>query len=181
MHRALFSLLLALSLTASLIAAEVLPLFTSQDHLTERLVKEIGQEKKQISVAIYSFSHKKIAKALKEAKQRGVNVEVIVDPFTLKGQKRMLLDLAKAGVAVYVWQTPHKVTRASSGKEEGRGILHHKFCLLGDRKVWTGSFNFTYSADHYHAENALLITDAEVSRSYIGEFARIRAQSERLQ
>ncbi len=180
MRRALFSLIFVVSLVASFLAAEVIPLFSSQDHLAERLVKEIEQEKKQLSVAIYGFSHKRIAKALKEAKQRGVEVELIVDPFALKGQKRMLLDLAKAGVVVYVWQTPHKIIRASNGKEEGRGILHHKFCLLGDRKVWTGSFNFTYSADRYHAENALLITDTEVSRAYMSEFARIRAQSERL-
>lgn len=185
MRYLLLSLLLSWHLSAGQIVPQIVPLFTSQDKLAEKLVSEIRQEKESVLVAVYSFSHKKIVKALKEARKRGVQVELIVDPFCLPRQQKSLQELVDAGVKVYVWQTPHYAEVRKRGSQEGdpkvrqdRGILHHKFCLLGNQKVWTGSFNFTYSADRYHAENAVLITDPGVSRAYSDEFVRIRNQSQ---
>lgn len=83
---------------------------------------------------------------------------------------------------------------------------HHKFVVFGNRRpterlevdvdedapswcnldcefsfdrVWTGSFNFTHNAGASF-ENALLVRDYRIARSFLGEFAQLAALSEPL-
>lgn len=45
------------------------------------------------------------------------------------------------------------------------GVMHHKFVLVDQDIVWTGSFNLTYQARSNY-ENILRIVDSEVSSQY---------------
>src|SRR5689334_3074273 len=80
--------------------------FSPQDHLGDKLQQLIRDESTSIRIAMYAFFHKKIAEALIAAKKRGVDVEVIVDPFSVKA-RGPLKKLADAGVKVLVWNPPH--------------------------------------------------------------------------
>lgn len=51
-------------------------------------------------------------------------------------------------------------------------IAHNKVVVLDGERVITGSFNFTYSAEHRNAENALVLDDASVVAQYIQNFVR---------
>lgn len=55
--------------------------------------------------------------------------------------------------------------------------LHHKFLVLDATTVFTGSANFTRSADELNDENALQITDAAVAKAYLAELARITGRT----
>ena len=46
------------------------------------------------------------------------------------------------------------------------GIAHNKVMIIDKKKVITGSFNFTKSADTRNAENVLLIDDANIAAQY---------------
>src|SRR4051812_43534824 len=77
--------------------------FSPEDHLDKRLIEQIDKENKSIHVCIYTFTHRAIADALVEAKKRGVEVEVIVDRFSVK-IKAPLQRLVDAGIPVFVWE-----------------------------------------------------------------------------
>jgi hypothetical protein len=55
-------------------------LFSPQDHVGEELIALINKEKKTIKAAVFCLMHYGIAKALIDAHNRGVEVEIIVDP-----------------------------------------------------------------------------------------------------
>ena len=156
-----------LFISAYLCAAEVQTYMSPSENVEKALVDAITNEKKGIKVAIYTFTNKRIAKALVKAKERGVNVEVLVDPFSVKiaSAVNTLLD---ADVPVYVY--------VPEGKNCWSSILHHKFCLFEEMKgVWTGSYNFTYKAETKNSENAVLITGDEIGyQKFNNEFNTLK-------
>ena len=46
-------------------------------------------------------------------------------------------------------------------------IAHNKVMIIDDRYVETGSFNFTYSAQHFNAENVLIIDNKRLAKRYL--------------
>ena len=54
--------------------------------------------------------------------------------------------------------------------------MHHKFVLLDEAVLLTGSFNFTYAASKSNFENLLLTDDAFFVLRYAQEFERLWAR-----
>jgi len=73
------SFLLALLLAFSTSAAEIKAYFSPNGGCTAAITKELAKTKTTILVQASSFTSAPIAKALVEAHQRGVNVQVVLD------------------------------------------------------------------------------------------------------
>jgi len=145
--------------------------FAPEDALEERLVELIVQEKKFIYVCIYSLTHRRIVDSLIDAHQRGVIVEVLVDPFSVRNDS-LLHRLITDSIPVYVWDPV-----SNRRKRSHRSLMHHKFCVFGQGKVWTGSFNFTYEASRKHLEDVVVIESASLSDVYSTQFHLIKRQA----
>jgi len=142
--------------------------FSPQDHLAEHLIDYIDKEETSLYIAIYSLTHRGIAEALVRAATRGVDVELIVDPFSVKARSP-LVRIAAVGIPIYVWDPfidPIKRKKAP--------LMHHKFCIFGSKSVWTGSFNFTYEADTMNCENALYIEDSSYAKQFLERFRSMK-------
>ncbi len=164
----LFFLLFFLNLSAGSSPSTHCEVFFSPDgHVADHLVQLIHEEQESLHVAAYAFSHAKIAEALCDARARGVKVELIVDPFSLNFCA--VKKVAQAGVPVWVWNT-------EGGDKRNAPLMHDKFCLFGERAVWTGSFNFTKKADHSNQENAILIRDTEIAKKFSSQFQKMRKE-----
>ena len=50
-------------------------------------------------------------------------------------------------------------------------LIHHKFCIIDNHSVLTGSYNWTFFSENVNRENLILIKDdCETIKSYIDEF-----------
>jgi len=169
---ALLFLLFPLSLFASHPAScEVY--FSPQDQVAQKLIELIDQETSSIKVAIYSMTHLGIGKALIRAKERGVDVQVIVDPFSVK-IRSSVNQLAAADIPLFVWDQNLQMKGEQTARRQRRALMHDKFCILGNRLVWTGSFNFTNDATQRHQENVVTIDSREVAAKYKAQFDQMR-------
>lgn len=134
---------------------------------TDLVVKAMGEGKKTIRVAAYSFTSKPIAQALLEAHKRGVDVKVVVDKSQGKAKYTSAHFLANVGI-------PTRVDFKYS-------IMHNKFIVIDDVNVELGSFNFTAAAEHKNAENVLVLRgDLAVAKQYTTEWDRLWAESEEM-
>jgi phosphatidylserine/phosphatidylglycerophosphate/cardiolipin synthase-like enzyme len=161
-------MLLVAPLSGSAITQHATVYFSPDDQLDKRLIDEIYKETNSICICIYTFTHRAVAEALIEAKKRGVDVEIVVDRFSVK-VKAQLQKLTTGGIPVHVWD-PDRFKR----KSPYRPLMHNKFCVFGSDKVWTGSFNFTDEASKIHQENALVIQDIALASAYKGQFQTIK-------
>jgi len=51
--------------------------------------------------------------------------------------------------------------------------MHHKFLIIDDIKVITGSFNWTRQANKSNMENIMIVENQNIAKQYISEFDRI--------
>jgi phosphatidylserine/phosphatidylglycerophosphate/cardiolipin synthase-like enzyme len=51
--------------------------------------------------------------------------------------------------------------------------MHHKFAIIDTRIVFTGSFNWTYTASKHNQENLLVTSNYEILNQYADEFERL--------
>ena len=174
MHRIKFALLFLCWLCISVSTfADVFPAgtqytvcFTPGQQCTNKIVRVLGGAKHEIDVQVYSFTSKKIARALVAAIKRGVKVDVLYDASNFNPDR---FSLAKY------------VTRAGGGclVDSQVRIAHNKVMIVDGKTVITGSFNFSYAAQYKNAENVLIIHSPQLTESYLINFKRRKGLSEK--
>jgi phosphatidylserine/phosphatidylglycerophosphate/cardiolipin synthase-like enzyme len=126
--------------------------FSPHGGCTDAVVHEVDRAEGSILVQAYSFTSAPIAKALVEAHNRGVEVQVILDA-SQETEKYSSGDfLVHAGIGTLV--------------DHQHAIAHNKVMILDGNTVITGSFNFTKAAEEHNAENLLIIRDAAIAQQY---------------
>ncbi len=134
------------------------------------IVREIAQAQREILVAVYAFTHDDLAWALVKAGQRGVKVQVVLDrEFDAGNEPSKGSFLERQGIPV------HRVSGLNAGKaDRGAGLMHDKFAVIDRKVVFTGSYNWTVSAENYNDDNLLLFRDAgPLAEAYRKEFLRL--------
>jgi len=134
------------------------------------IVRELEQAKKEILVAVYAFTSDELANAMVQARKRGVSVQVIVDrEFDMGNQKSK----GKFLEAQKILLKRLSGIRSSTAEKEV-GLMHQKFAVIDRRLVFTGSYNWTYSADALNDENLLFFRDAgPLAEEYRKAFFRL--------
>jgi phosphatidylserine/phosphatidylglycerophosphate/cardiolipin synthase-like enzyme len=138
--------------------------FTPGQPCTQLITQIIAQTQKSIAVQAYSFTSFSIAKALVKAQQRGVEVKIILDKAWLADNKQN--KRARAAIMyMYQQQMPLWVDYEPS-------IAHNKIMIIDDKRVITGSFNFTNAAEKYNAENVLIIESPVLAKQYLNNWQK---------
>ena len=138
--------------------------FSPKGGCTEAVVKELGHAQKSIRVQAYSFTSAPIAKALVEAKRRGVDTEIILDK-SQRSEKYSSADfVAHEGIPTFI--------------DAVHAIAHNKVIIVDGEVVLTGSFNFTKAAEEKNAENLLVIHDKALAAKYRENWEDHRRHSE---
>ena len=106
------------------------------------LANDLKNAKKEILVAIYSFTHKELAQSLKKAAKRGVAVTIIFDEESNKPKSYSRIgDLAKIrSIRCYTLKGLPNKNKGYYGK------MHMKLAIIDGKKVYFGSANWSNSA-----------------------------------
>jgi phosphatidylserine/phosphatidylglycerophosphate/cardiolipin synthase-like enzyme len=133
------------------------------------VLRTIESARTTIRIQMYSLTLQDIVNALTKAKRRGVDVRVIVDRSQLHQDRSdtfRVVSLTSAGVPVLVDTVP--------------GLMHNKIMVIDGETVLTGSFNYTWGAEHWNAENLLVLHDPALAAEYIRNWNQRAAQSQPL-
>lgn len=147
-------------------------LFTPWDDAEGAIIRVLGKARESIHVQAYLLTSRSIAKALQEAKARGVAVEVLADrEMLVKSDKSLLPQLREAGIPVWL--------------ETRYAAAHNKLLLVdaaGEQAiVITGSYNYTWSAQARNAENLLILRgNPALARRYLDNWRRHRDDAEKM-
>ncbi len=127
------------------------------------MVDLIDRAKHRIHVAVFTFTSDVLAEALIRAHMRGVEVLVVLelDQASVRGSEYGRL--ISSGVNVRVDGNP--------------SLMHHKFMVIDDMIVVTGSYNWSAAAEDRNDENIVVIVSEAINSSYEREFQRIWSQA----
>jgi len=116
--------------------------------------------KKTLDIAIFSLSNNKLYEAVAEVWNRGCYVRVIADDEACKNYGSDIYRLAKLGIPVKT-------------DDEKKFHMHHKFAILDNCVVVTGSFNWTDQAVKHNQENILFIHNDGLAKQYCDEYEHL--------
>jgi phosphatidylserine/phosphatidylglycerophosphate/cardiolipin synthase-like enzyme len=143
--------------------------FSPKGGCTEEIVQEIAGAKKSILVLAYSFTSDPIAKALAEAKLRGVDVKAVIDSARIAERSSNAYTMMESGVEVY--------------SDSQHAIQHQKVIVIDPGEatstVIMGSFNFTGNAENNNSENILVIKNKELAVSFATNWETHKEHSRR--
>lgn len=131
--------------------------FSPQDKTVEKaLVPLVENAQSYIYLPVFVITHKKLTQALIDAKNRGVDVKIILDATSVRSNHTTHEILREAGI-------PLKT-------ENYAGKVHNKSMIIDDKYVITGSMNFSNSGENRNDENCLVIENSELAKFYKGWF-----------
>lgn len=126
------------------------------------LCRHLARAEQRIRVAVCWFSHRDIFDVLLQKLRAGVAVELILEYDSQNIQPRGLdfQKWIKLGGLLYAYRDT--------------ALMHHKFALVDDRLLLTGSYNWTYTGN---AENLVVMDDPGLIAAFHGEFNRLKSLS----
>ncbi len=112
-----------------------------QEAALKELIDSIKKAKSSIDIAIYSFTNRDIARALRDASSRGVKINIIYD----MGQKN--IDNSTIGYLAK-YENIHTCLLEGLQAKRGKykGIMHQKVIIVDDSKIGLGSANWSKNA-----------------------------------
>ena len=144
--------------------------FSPQGKCSAHILREIEQAKKELLVAVYAFTNDELAGALVQAKKRGVAVQVVIDrefDARTENSKGKFFEANKIALR-------RLSGSKSKSQERDAGLMHQKFAVIDRKTVFTGSYNWTHSAETANDENLLLFRDAgPLAEEYRQAFMRL--------
>lgn len=137
--------------------------FSPQGGARDAILESIAGAKKEIHVGAYKLDDKIIAQALVDAKDRGVEVSIILDKKKSKYKTSLKKWLVKQNVPVFT--------------DPKHFLYHNKVIIIDGTTVLTGSFNFKADAEESNAENLLRLNSPELAKQYLTDWEKHRRHS----
>ena len=133
--------------------------FSPGEDCVNHIVELIKSSVNQLDVCVFTISDDRITKALIDANNDGVTVRIITDRDKISDEGSDVKELFYNGIGVKA--------------DEDRNHMHHKFLIVDQKMVLTGSYNWTRSAANYNQENIISIEDEYVASKFLNEFNRL--------
>ncbi|MFH1399472.1 MAG: phospholipase D-like domain-containing protein [Candidatus Woesearchaeota archaeon] len=153
--------------------------FCPEDNCAYQIQKHIRTANRSIYFTAFSFTHPSIAIDLVIKHRQGIDIKGVFEKTRISNYSMYHL-LKYQGINVSLdknkYVMHHNITLPINYYPK-LGVLHHKFFVIDNRTVITGSFNPSANADTRNDENIIIIEDPEIASEFLHEFELIWARS----
>ena len=125
--------------------------------LARVLIERLDAAERSLWIAVYDLEHPALMAALLRAKERGVALRIVAE----HTHRAPIATLVNAGIPVQF--------------DDRNALMHHKFIIIDDAEVWTGSMNLTENGMQRNNNHFLRFQQAEIIQAYRDEFEEMFA------
>lgn len=126
--------------------------FSPQDKSATRIIQLINNAKHYIYVPTFLITHKGITEALINAKNRSIDIKIIIDANSVNTRNTKHAILRENGIPVKA--------------ENYAGKLHSKTMIIDDTYIILGSMNFSNSGENKNDENMIVLKNTKFAQNY---------------
>lgn len=137
--------------------------FKKNREIFDFIYSKIDSSKKSIKIAVAWFTDPELSKLLLEKKNQRIEISIIL----FNDEINSLLKNIRSFGNDLRFSNPLAIDY----------IMHHKFCIIDNEIVITGSYNWTVKARRFNKENILCINDKNIVRQYLEEFESLLKNS----
>jgi phosphatidylserine/phosphatidylglycerophosphate/cardiolipin synthase-like enzyme len=140
--------------------------FSPDDGVEAHLIDLIQSAEQSIYFMAFSFTSDPLSEAILERAQKGVIVAGVMEESQVESNTGSDYDrFRQAGLDIRLDGNPRN--------------MHHKVIVIDEKKVVTGSYNFSLSAENVNDENVLVFHDPQIANQFMTEFERVFADGHR--
>ena len=129
-----------------------------------RIIGLIRNAESSVKIASFSFTHEEMADELLKADIEGINVSVLMERRQRNVQNSQYARLKDFGLNIKI--------------DGNKNNMHHKFIVIDNKIVITGSPNFSFSGFNRNDENMLIIFNEQLALGFAKEFDRLFDEGE---
>jgi phospholipase D len=133
--------------------------FSPSGNRASVLVSNFEKASVSIHVLVYTFTLGSVREALIRAKNRGVDVRVVMERDNVNATGSEYEELRLVGIDVRLDSNP--------------ALMHDKLAILDGHMVITGSYNWTSAADSSNNENLVVIDDPQWAQAFERQFQSV--------
>ncbi len=133
--------------------------FSHQDDIRNHVIKSIMEAKQSLDICLFTISENQIADAIIKQNQSGVKVRIVTDDEKIMDKGSDIFRFKHKGIPVKI--------------DTNRSLMHHKFAIIDEKKLITGSYNWTRSASEVNNENIVITDNYRIVASFNEEFIRL--------
>ncbi len=140
------------------------------DNIRHSILDELDKASEKIVVAVYWFTNQTLFQKLMTKVSDGLRVELIIHNDYINNRETGLnfQNFIDSGGEFYFSDTYNP--------------MHNKFCVIDNKVLINGSYNWTYYAEDRNRENILLIKDEqETIDAFVAEFDRLKSLTEKVE
>jgi len=130
--------------------------FSPEDNIEDIIIQEIAFAQKNIHFMLFSFTSSKIGEALIDKFNEGIKIYGLLEKRGSQTKYSQYIKMKIEGLPIKL--------------DKNKGNMHHKVMIIDNKKVITGSFNFSKNANLKNDENIIILEDSKIARLYLKEF-----------
>ena len=143
--------------------------FSREISLADFIELHLGRTSNTLDAALYRFNSRRLAAVLAASATRGVRLRLLLDRNKHEGDpgtQQLLAD----------YQLPFRLLQGPGGPASK---MQHKFVILDQRLVITGSYNWTSESEEENYENLLILNDAAQIERFRDEFEALWTEAKK--
>lgn len=126
----------------------------------------LKKAEKEVDIAMAWFTSSELFESIISCIERGVKVQLVLldSPINFMEYAPDFNEFIEAGGIL-------KIAHPEDG------FMHHKFCIIDNKYVITGSYNWTYYAETRNIENIIITNSPSVVGKYQEEYCRLQQET----
>lgn len=132
------------------------------ENIKSEIITLLREAKSEVSIAMAWFTSMELFEELKSCLKRGVYIKLILldNPINFMEYAPDFNEYIRSGGLLYIALS-------------NIGFMHHKFCIIDQKIILSGSYNWTYYAENRNVENVYVTDNEIVVKGYQNEFDRL--------
>ncbi len=123
------------------------------------IINTLSKAEKSVLICVFTISDNRITQVIKNLHLKGIEVKIITDNDKRFDKGSDIRYLASLGI-------PVKIDLTSAH-------MHHKFAIIDEKILITGSYNWTVSAEKENYENIIITDNRQLVKSFLKEFKKL--------
>lgn len=133
--------------------------FSPGTECQQAIISAIDNAKTSLKICVFTISDDQITAAILRAYERNIPIKLLTDNEKLFDMGSDIRQLALAKIEIRT--------------DETKNHMHHKFAIIDNELLISGSYNWTRSAAMYNHENIIVSDAKELVQDFLIEFDKL--------
>jgi phosphatidylserine/phosphatidylglycerophosphate/cardiolipin synthase-like enzyme len=133
--------------------------FSHHDNIRDFVIKILKSARENLKICMFTISDDPIAETVAGCHKQGIQVRIITDDGKIFDKGSDIYSLDRMGIRIKI--------------DSFKSLMHHKFAIIDNKKLLTGSYNWTRTGADVNNENVLITTNKAIVKAYKNEFKRL--------